>query len=219
MRRARGGRLLAVSQERRCPTCGALVSIDADWCGQCYAPLRPRAPEPRPDEVAAGKLEVEDGRLSWTCPVCERNPIEGSVCPVCGTPFARLFEEPEPVPHVEPQTAAVWSLVLPGLGHWKVGRRPDALARMVLFAWTFGTMAVLLASRFGKGGLGPTFALFILFAAAAAAVYVLSAVDAYRAAAGDPPLVSARALLWGSAALVVLSVLIASFVTLPAARR
>lgn len=209
-----------MSQERRCPTCGALVSIDAEWCGQCYAPLRPPEPEAGQAEAVAGKLGVEGGRLSWACPVCgERNPIEASACPVCGTGFARLFAEPEPAPQVEPQTAAVWSLVFPGLGHWKVGRRPDAIARMVLFAWTFGTLAVLLVSRFGKGGLGPTFPLFALFLGAAAAVYVLSAVDAYRAAAGDTPLVGARVLLWGSAALVVLSVLIATFVTLPAARR
>jgi hypothetical protein len=163
---------------------------------------------------------VEDGKLTWTCPVCEeRNPIEATACAVCGTPFARLFEEPRPGPRIDPQTAAVWSLVFPGLGHWKAGRRFEAIARMVLFAWTFGTLAVLLATRFGKGGLGPTLPLFVLFLAAAAAVYVLSAVDAYRVAGGDQPLVSSRVLLWSSAALVVLSVLIASFVTLPAARR
>ena len=29
--------------ERRCPTCGALASPDAEWCGQCFAPLNRRA--------------------------------------------------------------------------------------------------------------------------------------------------------------------------------
>jgi hypothetical protein len=43
--------------------------------------------------------------------------------------------------------------------------------------------------------------------------------DAYRLAAGDTPVMSSRALLWTSAGLVFLSVLIATFVTLPAARR
>lgn len=208
-----------MSQEPRCPTCGALVAADAEWCGQCYTPL----PRPGADRAPAGQvsgIEMEDGRLTWTCPVCgERNPIESVACEVCGTPFARLFEEPEPGPTVEPQTAALWSLGFPGLGHWKAGRRFDAVARMVLFAWTFGTLAVLLVGRFGKGGLGATFPLVLLFLGAAAAVYATSAVDAYRVARGDEPFVSSRALLWGSAALVVLSVLIASFVTLPAARR
>ncbi len=31
--------------ERRCPTCGALVSADASWCGQCFTPIRERAVE------------------------------------------------------------------------------------------------------------------------------------------------------------------------------
>jgi hypothetical protein len=43
----------------------------------------------------------------------------------------------------------------------------------------------------------------------------LSAIDAYRIASGEEPLVSSRGLLWASAGLVVLSVLIARFVTLP----
>ncbi|HEX6230712.1 MAG TPA: zinc ribbon domain-containing protein [Actinomycetota bacterium] len=209
-----------MSQERRCPTCGALVSADAAWCGQCYAPLEPREAERSAAGAVAGKLEMRDGRLTWTCPVCgERNPIEGTACGVCDTPFTRLFAEPDAAPSLDPQTAAAWSLAFPGLGHWKAGRRSDAVARMVLFAWTFGALAVLLVARFGKGGLGSTFPLFLLFLLAAAAVYVVSAIDAYRVAAGDEPLVSSRTLLWSSAALVVLSVLIASFVTLPAARR
>jgi hypothetical protein len=78
---------------------------------------------------------------------------------------------------------------------------------------------VLVVSRIGKGGFGPTFPLFVLFAFASAAIYVLSAFDAYRLAAGEEPVVSSRTLLWASAGLVVLSVLIPSFVTLPSARR
>lgn len=209
-----------MTDERRCPSCGALVSAEAEWCGQCYSPLGPRESERGPADAVAGKLEVEGGKLTWSCPVCgERNPIESTTCGVCGTPFARLFEEPEARPAIEPQTAAVWSLVLPGLGHWKAGRRLDGVARMVLFGWAFGALLTLLLARFGKGGLGATFPLFVLFLGSAAALYVLSAVDAHRIAAGEEPLVSSRALLWSSAALVVLSVLIASFVTLPAARR
>jgi hypothetical protein len=163
---------------------------------------------------------VEGGRLAWTCPVCDgRNPIEANECSTCGTPFSRLLEEPAEHPDVDPQTAAVWSLALPGLGHWKLGRRTDAVARFAMFGWAFGALLILLVSRFGKGGLGPTFPLFLLFVGASSMIYVLSAVDAYRLASGDPPVVSSRTLLWTSAGLVFLSVLIATFVTLPAARR
>jgi ribosomal protein L40E len=226
--------------DRRCPSCGALVSVDAQWCGQCFMPLEqveprtpagaatapPGGPGPSvastlpPAGAAAGAIEVEGGKLAWTCPVCDaRNPIEANECSTCGTPFSRLLEEPTGRPDVEPQTAAVWSLALPGLGHWKLGRRTDAVARFAMFGWAFGALLILLASRFGKGGLGPTFPLFLLFVGASLMIHVLSAVDAYRLASGDPPVVSSRTLLWTSAGLVFLSVLIATFVTLPAARR
>ena len=170
--------------------------------------------------AVGGGLEVEEGRPTWVCPVCEeRNPIEAAACTTCGTPFTRLFDERDERPGVEPQSAAVWSMALPGLGHWKLGRRADAVARIVMFAWAFGALLVLLVSRFGKGGLGPTMPLFLLFLGSSVAIYVLSAIDAHRIASGDPPLVSSRTLLWASAGVVVLSVFIASFVTLPAARR
>ena len=219
--------------ERRCPTCGALVAADAEWCGQCFTPLRVAEPDApgaaaavgeRPAassaEALGGAIQIEDGKPSWTCPACEtRNPIEASVCTTCGTPFGRLLEEPESLPDVDPQTAAVWSMALPGLGHWKLGRRGDAIARFAMFGWSFGALLVLLVSRFGKGGLGATMPLFLLFLGASVAIYVLSAVDAYRIAGGEQPLVGSRALLWTSAGLIVLSVLIATFVTLPAARQ
>jgi hypothetical protein len=223
--------------ERRCPTCDALASADAEWCGQCFSSLgRPgaraeadgpatsaRTEAAGPNAIAGaswGAIEVEGGMLAWTCPVCKtRNPIEVNACSACGTPFGRLLAEPEAPPGIEPQTAAVWSMLWPGLGHWKLGRRTEAVARLVMFAWSFGALVVLLVSRFGKGGLGPTFPLFALFLGASLMIYVVSAIDAYRLAAGDEPLMSSRTLLWTSAGLVFLSVLIATFVTLPAARR
>jgi ribosomal protein L40E len=209
-----------VTQEQRCSSCGALVSLDAEWCGQCYAPLRPVAAEEDRASGPAPALEVADGRPAWTCPACgTRNVIEASQCTACGTPFARLFEEAEQRPDVDPQTAAVWSLALPGLGHWRLGRKGDAVARSVVFAWAFGALVILLVSRFGKGGLGPTFPLFVVFLLGSASVYATSALDAYRIASGEQPLVSSRALLWGSVGLIVLSVFIATFVTLPAVRR
>lgn len=219
-----------MSQERRCGTCGALVSAEAEWCGQCYAPLLPVGTSVKEGtsaaaaaairEAAVRGIEVEEGRTNWVCPACAtRNPIESNTCGVCGTPFGRLFEEPEVKPQVDPQTAAVWSMVFPGLGHWRLGRKGDAIARFAMFGWAFGALLILLVSRFGKGGLGPTFPLFLVFLLAATAIYVLSAVDAYRIAAGDDPIVGSRALLWGSVGLIVLSILIATFVTLPAARQ
>jgi hypothetical protein len=50
------------------------------------------------------------------------------------------------------------------------------------------------------------------------AVYVLSAVDAYRVSGDQAPLIPTRTLLWCSAALVLFSIVLAMFVTLPATR-
>jgi hypothetical protein len=57
------------------------------------------------------------------------------------------------------------------------------------------------------------------FLLASVTIYVLSAVDACRIGGGGAPIVGPRALLWGSVGLIVLSILIATFVTLPAVRR
>ena len=91
-------------------------------------------------------------------------------------------------------------------------------ARSSIFGWAFGAPLVVLVSRFGKAGWAHL-PLFMLFLGASLMIYVVSALDAYRLAAGDTPVMSSRALLWTSAGLVFLSVLIATFVTLPAARR
>jgi hypothetical protein len=227
-----------VSEERRCPKCAALVAADAEWCGQCFTPMRLEPAGAGEGESAAksvasapaatalatpggGRIEVEaGGKPMWTCSVCfEPNAIEATICATCGAPFARLLQQPTRRPEIKPQSAANWSFVWPGIGHWKAGYRADGIARMVLFAWTFGTLMVLLVARFGTGGLGPVFPLVALFLIAASAVYAISAVDAYRLARGDPPLVSSRVLLWGSAVLIVASVALASFLTLPAVRQ
>jgi ribosomal protein L40E len=216
-----------VTDDRRCPNCGALVTAQAEWCGQCFTVLGrsdvssgTAASTVATVNVEHGGLEIEDGHATWTCPACEaRNPIEASVCSTCGTPFAQLFREDDERPAMDPQSAAVRSMVFPGLGHWKLGRRADAIARFAMFGWSFGALMILVVSRFGKGGFGPTFPLFVLFAFASATIYVLSAIDAYRLASGEEAIVNSRTLLWASAGLVVLSVLIASFITLPSARR
>jgi len=156
-----------------------------------------------------------DGEPRWTCPVCEHvNPLAHDRCERCDTPFARLFAEPEATVEVDPARAMAWSILLPGLGHWMVGRTLDGVARMVLFAWVFGTLVVLVVS----GVSGATLPIFLLYLVALIALEVTSAADARRVAAGDEPLVSSRTLLWGAVALIGGSVLLATFLALPAAR-
>jgi RNA polymerase subunit RPABC4/transcription elongation factor Spt4 len=209
--------------ERRCPSCRALVSEDAEWCGQCFSTLRPPAPpepEARSESVARREPSATaDGEPSWTCPTCEEvNPLSASRCAVCGTAFVQLFAEPKERVEIRPTRALAWSLLFPGLGHWRAGRAFDGVARMVLFVWTFGTVVVIAMSRAGKGGLGTTAPLFGLFLLASLGLYVTSALDAYRIASGEDPLVSSRVLLWASVGLVLLSTMLATFLTLTATR-
>jgi hypothetical protein len=241
----------AVSEaERRCRSCGALASPDAEWCGQCLRPLgeaaagpsepptEPREPppdttsiateaepvlrtQPRPEPEPATPAEPGPALTAsdWTCPVCQhRNALSAAACEVCGTPFARLFAEPERHIEIEPGRALAWSLLLPGLGHFTAGRRADGVTRMILFAWTFGTVLVMLVSRSSETGFGPLAPLFWLFALAVVALYLTSAVDAWRIAAGEEPLVSSRMLVWAVVVLVVVSAVLATFLTMGVTR-
>jgi hypothetical protein len=203
------------SEERRCPSCGALVASDADWCGQCFADLRP-PPEPVAAAMAPAAAEGTipagggadagaGGGAWWPCAVCgARNPIELEACARCGTPFADLMRDaPGEARSAEPKEALAWSLIFPGLGHRIAGRPLDGLARGVLFGMSFG-MALLL----GVAGVrsGPTFAVFALFLLTALIVYAGSAYEAYRIAGGGDVLIGSRPLLWVLVGLILLSV-------------
>jgi ribosomal protein L40E len=204
--------------DRRCPNCGALVAVDAEWCGQCFADLRARPEEPLPPAVVRPTADptgagddgddtdaVSSDQAWWPCSVCgARNPIELEACARCGTPFADLMREvPTDRPSAEPKEALAWSLIFPGLGHRAVGRPLDGLSRGVLFGMSFA-MALLLG--FAGVRSGPTFVVFALFLLAALVAYAGSAYEAYRLASGGDLLVGSRPLLWVLVGLILLSV-------------
>ena len=216
-------------EERRCPSCGALVTADAQWCGQCFASLAEAEPESVVTETArviaaptaAGGTPAASGRPAkiptWRCPACEHdNAIELDVCAVCGTPFATLMRQDEQRPNVDPKDALAWSLIFPGLGHRKAGYGIDGLARGVLFAMLF-SMALLT----GLSGVSSAavFGLFALFMGLALTVYVGSAFEAYRLAEGGEPLVAARTLLWVTVGVILLSMLVLVLSVVTAAKR
>jgi hypothetical protein len=200
--------------ERRCPTCGALVATDAAWCGQCYTDLREQEPQADQDRVAtvAGggppsepvAQTDEDRPAFWPCPVCgNHNPIDLDVCATCGTSFAHVMrDEPLRTP-VEAKDAVMWSLVFPGLGHRKMGRPLDGLARGVLFAVSF-SLAVLIGLTRVRSG--PTLLVFFLYLLTAVLVYLGSAFEAYRLAEGGHELVSSRILLWVLVVVILVSI-------------
>jgi hypothetical protein len=201
------------------------VSVDAGWCGQCFQPLTEPAPPPAP-AIDRGPLEPDpvvadeptgEGIAWWPCPVCGgRNALELESCATCGTPFAVLMGLDQQPPKVDPAEAMRWSLVFPGLGHRRIGRGADGIARGVLF-----TMALLMAVIAASAGLSAPALLgeFVLFLAMAIAVYVATAFEARRLAEGGTPLVSSRTLLWLTVGVVLVSGLILALAMAGADRR
>jgi ribosomal protein L40E len=208
--------------ERRCPSCGALVAADAEWCGQCLASLREPSSAGSPGSAGRnvrapfGRDERDGPPSVWRCPTCDaENGLDANTCRICGTSFSRLFEDPATAPAASPGAAAAWSLLVPGLGHWLAGRRAEAVARFVLAAWIVAMLVVLLSSRVGGAGFGGAMPLVVLFAVAAVALWAEGALDGRRAAAGRRPLVSSRAMLWACVALVGLSIVLSTLLAVP----
>jgi len=179
------------------------VSGDAEWCGQCFASLR-ATPEAR---VAVDQVRTEArpaGEATWPCPACgEQNPIALDSCRVCGTAFSALFRQEAERPTISPRDAFLWSLTFPGVGHAKVGRTGDGIARATLFLLTFGLTLVIAFSGVSSAALMGVVVVLLL---SALTVYLGSAYEAYRIAEGDGPLVSARTLLWVTVAVVMGSI-------------
>lgn len=225
----------------RCPNCGALVGESAEWCGQCYASLRPEPPQPVPTTGAEREAEVGareplpslgapspepptpsvDGQPTvpmWPCLVCDaRNAMELDVCETCGTPFGHGLEPARGAPAVSAQQALVLSLLFPGLGHARLGRWADAVIRMAFFGWALGTAVAFYLARPEEGGLGGLGVVLAGFALAAVGIYAEAALDAPRQANGEPPLLSPRQLMWMGVALVVLTVLAVVILTVRSA--
>jgi predicted RNA-binding Zn-ribbon protein involved in translation (DUF1610 family) len=220
--------------QRRCPNCGGLVGRDAAWCGQCLhrldraddagsvggvkAPPLSSPPEaekhlPAP-EIRPGSSAVGGGRgfgiraqgVVWTCPTCgTANDLEVASCQACGTPFGTLFREAAPRTEVKPERAIRLSLLFPGLGHVVAGSVAEGVARAVVFAYALATGVSVLVARSGLG-LGPFLPLMLLGFASAGILYVVTAMDAGRAARGDPPVLSTRMLLYGATTLMLITV-------------
>ena len=101
----------------RCPTCGGLNALDAEWCGQCNRRFRAGGRRSRTEqatdrpsyvEALAGLLVGPEGvpeggiervfRLhgessAWVCAGCAaENQLEATRCRQCGRPFAETVQ-------------------------------------------------------------------------------------------------------------------------------
>jgi hypothetical protein len=213
------------TSERRCPTCGALVTPDAGWCGQCFTSLVEAAsPPPEPESPVAvavagdGSTDAASKRPHWTCPSCgEDNDLDADPCPSCGTPFARLFEDPRSTLDVARGRAIGWSLAYPGLGHRLVGRTGEGVARGAVFTLALGAILFLVISRAGNS-LGPILSFLAVYALFGIGIYAFTAIEAGHIADGGDPLVSPRLFAWVAAGLVLVSLGVAIFIAVGAIR-
>lgn len=223
--------------ERRCPDCDALAAPDAEWCGQCFRSLV--EPEPavvtsaqttqarQAEALTAEAVQAEapaegsgyarsDPAPTWPCPTCgNANALELDACAVCGATFAALMRQDEAPPRIHPKDALSASLLFPGLGHRKAGRGLDGLARGVLFVVLATMTATVFVSGVSSAG---TFWVFALFLGSTLAVYLGTAWEAYHIADGGRPLVSSRALLWATVAVIMASVMMLALSVIAAAR-
>ena len=208
-----------MTEDRRCPNCGALVSEDAEWCGQCFADLRPPQPGAQPEPEPAAPPEptaVAEPRASasssaqrtaafWPCTVCGAdNPIALDVCATCGTPFATVMRGATRR-RADPRLARTRSLLFPGAGHAALGYPMDGFARGAVFTLAL-VAALFLTVTMPHTGL-VLFAIAALVASAAG-IYVLSLTETDRLSAGGGLIVPSRILLWGAVGVMFLIVVV-----------
>jgi ribosomal protein L40E len=168
------------------------------------APPRPpdlsRTVEVRLTPAAGGRIRRAGAELEWSCLACDTvNSIKLPVCRTCGASMLDLFRQAAPPRPARRPGVALALSALPGLGSWYAGAPADGLARLVLAAWWVSTTTLL----WGR----PSLVLVLVglvFAVAAVALWVVSAVDALRLVAGRRPLTGPRVLAGAAAVLTLL---------------
>ncbi len=194
----------------KCSTCGATNADTAIWCNQCYTPFsKPEVSEPFTASVATALAEQPSGNLSsedespgetavaagskpdptgagWTCTSCDSpNPLDINSCTVCGASIYDAFgAERHSSPDVEPRTALLWALFLPGMGHVKSGEGLLGLTLAALIV--FSAVASASFASASQSGAALFFGM-IYFGLSA-----ISIVDAVSLANGNTPLLYGR---------------------------
>lgn len=160
-----------------------------------------------------GAFLVSDEGISWKCSRCEtNNPLEATVCSVCGTTFATSMNPPEERPDRDPNTVAMYSLFFPGAGHWHLGMKGAAVARGVLSVWV--VLVAIAAAVAGSATVATVFGI------AAFALWAIAAHDAFREAQGAPGsvILKSRVFLYVVLALLMLMIIMLVSTGLRAAR-
>ncbi len=77
-----------IEEEGICPTCGAVIPLDAEECPECGEELEPPEEEMMDDVMAENILDIEN------CPICGAEVSEEvDECPECGEPLDTESDE------------------------------------------------------------------------------------------------------------------------------
>lgn len=170
-----------------------------------------RSAQPRNVVSQKGAFKATNEGIVWTCTRCDtENPIDEPECSVCGTLLSELMLPQGPErPARDPGTAAMLSLFLPGAGHAYIGEWGQGIARAIMQAFVV-LVAVLTAIQAGVNWV------VLIFGAAALALWMVAAHDAYREASGEPrsALLYGRRFMWvvmGLLMLLMLAVVLSAF--------
>jgi hypothetical protein len=125
-----------------------------------------------------------------------------------------LEDRPKPI-DIDPNRAAMLSLFFPGIGHFVVGRKGEAFARAVMFAFAFITGLVSLAAYRSGSSRSYLYLMLVAFGSAGG-LYVISTLDAARAAERQPPLLPARVLMYGGIGLIVVTLAVVTITAMGA---
>ena len=194
----------------RCPRCGAGNPADAEWCGQCLTRFDTGSVEPS-EEVSMPEIAKDGGEPTWICPACDTpNQIDATACARCGSAFTSFLSEgrettaPKPIPQGR---AVALTAILPGLGHWSMGRAGLGLARGLLYVWTLSLSLLLLIRPPATGGTVVRL-VGVVFLLAAVGVWIVAMMETMRLVEGDDtPVIPPSGLTWVAAGLSVLLVM------------
>ena len=129
-----------------------------------------------------GPFTVTETGIIWRCTRCDNdNPLDAQICSVCGTRFADILNPPRDRPIRDPNNMAMYSLFLPGAGHWQMDLKAQGAARAIVSAWV--VMVALLAAIAGATVMA------VVFGMAAFVLWMVAAHDAYREARGESQMV------------------------------
>lgn len=215
------------SPTRRCPSCGGLNPPGAEWCGQCLTRFDAQSGDPglRPantgargaehvttaEPVRRGVFQVVGAEVMWSCTVCGHdNPLDAGACQTCAASFADVIRRDErPRLERDPNTAALYSLFLPGAGHAYVGLMGQAIARAVMSIWVVGVALVAVLSGPGRASA----LISVTYGLAAVGLWLAAAHDSYREAMDQPGLcwLSGRRFLYVTVALIAVLFTVITF--------